>query len=445
MNELSKHFEKLYRSESSRYSTIVKNESLVESVALESDSTREPPHLPVDEYELQRIVRPWFGKIGINDTKIGTHPDFIDLEQHSNKTISHHVCTMFVDIKGSTRLALLYDLEKVYQFKNTVLKACIEVIRALDGCVHRLMGDAVMAFFGRSNQSKEQSIADAINCSITLKIFLEFTVKQWMKLNDFDEQDFGFRIGCDFGDDSEVLWGGFGYKNVGEVTATGLPVDMASKLQNQADKDHIMLGQGLIDFAFWPDEFSAQKEKYDNGKTELIPYVTPQITDKNNSPLNYKMRHLNFDKYIRVLAIPRKIRVQISRDIIANPDIFYDCHVKDDNTKYISASRYLNKRLSIEFKVRASTKGRLKFPLKVLLTKNNYGKDVPLDQLEQDYERVQTIYKTKNNNYINPTKPFEEVVFDEATAYRGIHTMKCEVRDSSKKLIFRDWIGVMIK
>ncbi|WP_227672233.1 nucleotide-binding domain-containing protein [Psychrobacter urativorans] len=35
--------------------------------------------------------------------------------------------------------------------------------------------------------------------------------------------------------------------------------------------------------------------------------------------------------------------------------------------------------------------------------------------------------------------------FEEATLYPGLHTMKCEVYDKNGLLLFRDWIGVMIK
>ncbi|WP_201773481.1 hypothetical protein [Marinobacter similis] len=93
------------------------------------------------------------------------------------------------------------------------------------------MGDAVMAFFGGRSTEKEDAVADAINCSITLRAILEGSIKPWMERQGLDAKDFGFRVGCDFGNDEEVLWGSFGYRNVGEVSATGLPVDMASKLQ----------------------------------------------------------------------------------------------------------------------------------------------------------------------------------------------------------------------
>jgi adenylate cyclase len=446
MNKFEDIFNDIYKSESL---AIQKSKqkmfaSIRESTAALESAEDHLPQAPEKEYVLQQKIRPWFGKQGLNTTPIGTHPDFIELEELGDMTINQYACTIFVDIKGSTRLSLLYDLETVFKFKNAVLKACIEIIRSLDGHVHRLMGDATVAFFGRKGVDKEQSISDALNCSATLKVFLEHSVKPWMIQNNLDEKDFGFRIGCDFGNDEEVLWGNFGYKNVGEVSATGLPVDMASKLQGQANKNHIMLGQGLLDFVFWPEQFSIKKEKNTNGNSEVIPYVTPNITYQDGTPLNYRMKHLDFDKYIQVSALPKELKASVSGDVIYNPNITFICNVSENGSfeEYISASRYLEKHLDLEFIVKASTHGQLNFPLNVELTKTNYGDGVPKDQLDAE---IKYLTKKRVSDFNRSVAPYDQVTFSEATAFRGLHTMRCVVRDNVNRVVFRDWIGIMIK
>src|SRR5690554_4904589 len=259
-------------------------EALTKSFSMEAmdshpimESLQSLPAGPQEEFLLQSQIRPIFGKSGVNNSPIGAHPDFISLEG-TKITEKHYACTLFVDIKGSTRLSLLYPLEFVFIFKNAVIQTCVEIIRSFDGHVHRLMGDAVMAFFGGSSTEKEDAIADAINCSITLRAILEESIKPWMERQGLDAKDFGFRVGCDFGDDNEVLWGSFGYQNVGEVSATGLPVDMASKLQGLAGKNQTMLGQGLLDFVNWPEKYSEIKTRENAGKKESLPVVTPNLT-----------------------------------------------------------------------------------------------------------------------------------------------------------------------
>lgn len=431
------------------------SEALAKSISIEAmdshpimESLQSLPAGPQEEFLLQSQIRPVFGKLGVNNSPIGAHPDFIALEG-TKITEKHYACTIFVDIKGSTRLSLLYPLEFVFIFKNAVIQTCVEVIRSFDGHVHRLMGDAVMAFFGGSSTEKEDAIADAINCSITLRAILEESIKPWMERQGLDARDFGFRVGCDFGNDEEVLWGSFGYKNVGEVSATGLPVDMASKLQGLAGKNQTMLGQGLLDFINWPEKYSDIKTRESAGNKESLPVVIPNITDSDGKPLNYKMRHLSFDRSLEFSALPRSFREKIGGSPVKNhAEIDYKCFtvINGQKSEYISASKFLDPHISLVFEVEARTNNRLNFPLKVIFTKTNHGAATP--ENERDVEQdgvVEYLRKQKISQYNKSFNPFSKVELSEATLYRGLHTMKCEVYDSNGALQFRDWIGVMIK
>lgn len=450
MSDLRRLFEDLYESvnEQSVVAEFAEAAGMAKAV-LTAESFDKLPTGPQDEYLLQHQIRPLFGKEGVNESPIGTHPDFIELEETDTGTRKHYICTLFVDIKGSTRLSLLYPLETVYQFKNAVIKACIETVRSFDGCVHRIMGDAVMAFFGGRDVAKEDAIADAVNCVVVLRAILEESIKPWMERNGIDAKDFGFRVGCDFGDDEEVLWGGFGYKNVGEVSATGLPVDMASKLQSLAGKNQAMLGQGLLDYINWPEKYSEIKKSTKDGSLVNLPVVTPNITNSDGVPINYQMRQLAYYKSLEFCALPRSFRQQIvGSNVIDNPAISYKCFTVDGDVKseYISASRFLEKHTSLLFVVAANTRHRIVFPLKAVFKKTNHGTDTPEDErdIEQD-GKVKHIKKAPISAYSKAPAPYARVELEEATLYRGLHTMKCEVFDASERLIFRDWIGVMIK
>ncbi|WP_321529847.1 adenylate/guanylate cyclase domain-containing protein [uncultured Desulfuromonas sp.] len=408
------------------------------------------PSGPQREYILQSQIRPIFGKDGINSTPIGTHPDFLSLENGSSRTINQYVCTLFVDIKGSTRLSLLYPLDLVYKFKDAVIKTCVEVIRSLDGSVHRIMGDAVMAFFGGNATEKEDAIADAINCATTLRAVLEGSIKPWMVKNGIDAKDFGFRVGCDFGDDSEVLWGSFGYSNVGEVSATGLPVDMASKLQGLASKNQTMIGQGILNFINWPENYSKIKENTRSCEEQKLPVVTPNLTDKNGNPINYQMRLLRYEAYLECSALPRQFK-EVLGDIrvINHKAISYKCYTvaNDNEVEYFPSSKFLEKNVPLVFKVVVNTRiNGLSFPLTAIFTKMNNGKDVPIEEREKEYPPVERILrKPVPDKYNKSPNQFVKAILNESTLYRGLHTMKCEIVDRNKKTLFRDWIGVMIK
>lgn len=414
---------------------------------MESREVSIPSTNIVSQYQYQDIIRPTFGKEGRNTSTIGTHPDFSKLKNPNDQGIEHYICTMFIDLKSSTRLALLYDLKEVYRLKNSFLKGCIEIVRSFDGHVHRLMGDALMGFFGGLNVKKEDAIADAINCATTLHLFFKEIIIPMMTEQDSDTMDdFGFRIGLDFGDDEHVLWAAYGFDSVGEVTATGLQIDMASKLQSHAEKNQAMLGQTLLNYIDFPEEYLSTKT---GDKEEKILFVEPNITDRNGAPLNYKMRMLNFENILRLSPWANKIQFkEIKLSNIKNEQITYQCYVMDGNIEreeYISMSRFLPKKESLKFKIRVITSGmRYCYPLKIVFTKTNYGKEARDERQDREFEPiVKLIYqnnsRTHNQNFSDAT-----IDLDEATEYRGLHTMEAKVIESNGNPIFRDWIGVLI-
>ncbi|EKK0972067.1 guanylate cyclase, partial [Salmonella enterica subsp. enterica serovar Reading] len=244
------------------------------------------------EYDYQKEVRPFFQKPGLNEHSIGTHPELTGLNG-VGAIHSQYIVTMFIDIRKSSRLSLLLPLEQAYVVKNRILQACIDIVRALDGYPHRLMGDALMAFFGRSDISKEDAIADAINAASTLRLILMDYIFPSLNEDIGEKIDLGVRIGLDYGSEEEVIWGNFGLGESCEVTALGLPVDMTAKLQQLADKNTAMLGQGILDYIDFPEEYTKPKIK----AGEELKYIIPNITNKEGKPINRRIRLLNMANY----------------------------------------------------------------------------------------------------------------------------------------------------
>ncbi|BBT15301.1 hypothetical protein WP8S17C03_13500 [Metapseudomonas otitidis] len=436
-------FDEIFQKSSSKRFLKATMESLNDSQIEVAHSTEDGALAlgPQREFVVQKYFREMFDKPGVNTHGIADHPDFRSLA-YEDRTINQYVSTLFIDIKGSTRLSLIYDLDFIYRFKNAVLQTCIEIVRSFDGYVHRLMGDALMAFFGSKNMDKEQAALDSINCSLICKLTLEKAIKPWLKKQKgFDISTFGFRIGCNFGDDHEVLWANYGFGDLGEVSPTGLPVDLAAKLQGLANKNEIMIGQGIIDFIRWPEEYSSYKTKTRNGQEETIPFIIPNYTKSDGTNLNYTMRILGYESCLEYLPIDPKIKSNLERSkFIGNNSITFKCYIEHSNEnpkEYISATRFLEKDLNLIFKVTALSASRLKFPLSVTFKKKNHGPDVPQDQLSEEIEPIKIKQDRKN--------PFSTCQISRETSYRGLHTMECEIRDIEGQLIYRNKIAVLIK
>jgi len=410
-----------------------------------------------EQYYLQNQIRKAFGKSSEpNATKIAEHPDFKSLSDGITK--NHFITTMFVDIKGSTELSLKYpgDLQLIYDFKNAVIRSCIDVIRGFDGYVHRIMGDAVLGFFGSTDISRSQSILDCLNAATMLALVLENTIQPWLKKTyvSFNEKDFGFRVGCNFGDSHEILWANYGYEKVGEISPTGLPVDLAAKLQSEADTNQIMLGQGLLEYFNFPYDLSAFKQT----NNRMVKFLKPEYTQNNGEKLNYIMRLLKRDDYTLGLPIGRNTKQNYIKNIneedriIDNNSFSLKVFISKPGSNrfstYSSNSKILEKgsKIKVEVDVRNTRFGKW-FKVNFYKVNNSGFKNEPeldraLDPEHEDHEIAIDHQADFTVDYSLISKPAK---FERDCKYKGLHSIKCEVIDSNDKVIFRDYVYVPIE
>jgi hypothetical protein len=74
----------------------------------------------VEQYALQSLVRPLFGKGEPRRPLIGARPDFKHLAGTRDVECAP-ITTRFMDLEGSRRLGLFYSLEEVYLIKNAII------------------------------------------------------------------------------------------------------------------------------------------------------------------------------------------------------------------------------------------------------------------------------------------------------------------------------------
>lgn len=250
---------------------------------------------------IQRMVRPLFGKGEPNPPRIGDHPDFMHLEGTEESQFCP-ITTLFLDIENSTRLGLLLGPVDAFRIKNAIICMAIEIINAFDGHVHRIMGDAAMAYFGGPAAAPEAGAIDAVNCAAFLQYFFGRVVLPQLNADGFSDP-FGIRVGLDYGPEEHVLWSSYGYPGMNEVTATSFYVDVASKLQNQAPRNQIMLGQSMRDFLDFPEKLLRVKYVQANGERKDEPFILPNYTDRAGRSLNYQKFVLGWEDYLKTSAV----------------------------------------------------------------------------------------------------------------------------------------------
>lgn len=397
-----------------------------------------------DEYAIQRPIREWFGKDGINTGTIGAHPDFEYLDG-TDETYSHHITTVFIDIKNSTRLSLRYDLRQVRNIKNSILRAASETVRALDGHVHRFMGDALMAYFGGVGQDRESACMAAINCAAMLRLLMDVAIGPGLQNQGIDPSDIGFRVGIDYGGDDEVLWSSYGYTDVSEVTATSFFVDAAAKLQSMASKDSAMLGKNLLRHLDFPDELTSPKTEMHDGKEVLVPYLRPNYALAVGGRHNYEIYELDFNKFARLLPIPLEMRQGIASNVKPYFGIRFQAFTQDTHpsNEYKSLSWCVNKGTKVVFQIfiEAHALDGLRLPLRGEWVRKNHGQQAKDAGMSEDEKGVFDI----RPNTINRGREPKTYSWTRNAEYRGIHTMEVKIYDTQNTLLFSDVIGIHIR
>lgn len=374
---------------------------------------QEPVNL-ITGNSVQPLFRPYFDKKGINPPCIGDHPDFIHLKE-TQDTENHYITTMFMDIVNSTGLGLAYPLRDVYLIKNAFISSAIDIVKSFDGHVHRIMGDAIMAYFGSKKECTEDSIINAINCATVLMYFVEQFVSPILDskypITKIKRDQFAIRIGLDYGAHDKVLWGCYGYGQMNEVTATSFHVDITSKLQHSAGRNEIMLGQSLKEHLDFPEVLLSSKPN------EI--YVPLGYLDKNNKPINYSQYLLNWKEYIELTHIPQMEKEKNINSrynlAIVEANIYSNKNKTLNLGTYRPCSKILEKDKAIFFRINISAPTPIFNKIKFSVINN--GKEALNDNKDGQYGNHQKSYDLSE-----PT--FEHY---EHLQYRGLHFLIVEI------------------
>lgn len=439
---LEKNKSRAALSKSYAFDSIDLSESRSSNIGMEALVARD------EEHSWQRQLRPSFGKQGVNRSEIGGHPDFNHLAGTDGVEF-HHACALFLDIKNSTRLALLYELKDVIWIKNSILKAASEIVRSLDGHVHRFMGDALLAFFGRKGVKMEDSVVNAINCVSVLESLMVKTIIPVLVDEGYEAKDLGFRIGLDYGDDKKIAWSSYGYNEVKEVTATSFYVDVASKLQGMAKKNNCMMGESVLSSIDFPDAFVRKKKVIDGGQEVEVDCLDRTYTDRSGNVIRYKVRELSKDAYRDLLPFGAELKAQFEgSSCVGHHGAKFQCYVNPSNSpvEYASISRSLPKGTPLEFKLTLTggAFGLNLFPLKISFTKRNHGAEAQLHKSAGVFPVSDQSVPPESEVGRGQFFMGKVIKFPESTAYRGLHTMEAVVKDRLGNLLFKDCIGVYI-
>ena len=146
------------------------------------------------------------------------------------------VTALFADVAGSTELASRLDPEDVVEVVGGAVRQFCEVVESFGGMVKDLAGDGILALFG-TPYAHEDDPERAVLAGLEIQRVVERHAETVAKAAGVD--DFGVRVGIETG---LVVIGPIGGGSHQETGATGDAVNVAARLQSQADIGTVLVG-----------------------------------------------------------------------------------------------------------------------------------------------------------------------------------------------------------
>jgi len=187
------------------------------------------------------------------------------------------VTILFSDVKGSTSLAENLDPEEVLEIMNGAFDVLIEPIARYEGTLARLMGDAILAFFGAPIAHEDDPDRA---CRAALDILQGARTFSQKLESEKGIKGFSVRVGINTG---LVVVAEVGADLRVEYTAMGDAVNVAARMESSAEAGTILITEAtrkLINNDFEIAPFGSIQVK---GKTKPInTYNVLGLTEKSN-------------------------------------------------------------------------------------------------------------------------------------------------------------------
>ncbi|MCE2498459.1 MAG: adenylate/guanylate cyclase domain-containing protein [Nitrosopumilaceae archaeon] len=165
-------------------------------------------------------------------------------DQYLRKNVLKHIemAVIYVDLVGSTQMALEISPEKVAIIMSSFAQEMAYVIKQYNGYVLKFVGDAVIGYF--VTEANQLLTADnAVNCARSMISVIRDGINPI--LDQYDYPELKAKIGIDSGQSIVVRYGSDA--KMSHVDLIGPVMNIAAKIQNKAAPNHILIGSDVYD------------------------------------------------------------------------------------------------------------------------------------------------------------------------------------------------------
>lgn len=183
------------------------------------------------------------------------------------------VTMLFCDAKGSTAAAEQLDPEDWTEIINGAFEHMIRPVYKYEGTVARLMGDAILAFFGAPiahEDDPERAILAGLDIVTSITPYAEAIKNRW-------GLDFNVRVGINTG---LVVVGAVGSDLRLEYTATGDAINLAARMEQTAQPGAIQISEDT--YRLVSQLFEVEKLTPIDVKGKSTPVQTFRVLRRNS-------------------------------------------------------------------------------------------------------------------------------------------------------------------
>jgi class 3 adenylate cyclase len=145
------------------------------------------------------------------------------------------------DIRGFTSLSETLGPEVIVAVLNRYFSHMIEIIRKHQGIIVDFYGDAILVFFDPLDEPTSDTVWRAVNCAFDMQSKMPEVNRELKKQ---DLPDLAMGIGIHAG---QVVVGNIGSDTRAKYGVVGMPVNVTSRIQEQARKDQILISDAVLD------------------------------------------------------------------------------------------------------------------------------------------------------------------------------------------------------
>lgn len=183
--------------------------------------------------------------------------------------VNQTITVLFADVRGFTRLSEHAPPEQIVKLLNQYFSAMSDIIFAHHGTLDKYIGDGLMALFGAPTTTAE----DAVN-GVTVAVAMQrriLKINEEFRTGGLPEISIG--VGLHTG---EATVGYIGSERRAEYTAIGDTVNLASRLESNAQGGQILLSEATLQ-AIHPDRFPLRQHKSLTVKNRTQPVQVYEV------------------------------------------------------------------------------------------------------------------------------------------------------------------------